>query len=177
VSALLPWRSIRPLPPTTRAIARSWHLRSPSAPLVSARRFAPPQPEQRCQGFSPSQPGHRRFVRHTIPKEGRSGRVLPAPIGWGSHEETMPRARDVAPHVGPPVSTLTCLVAEPGPGGPSSVFSALRRRDPTRLPRIQSAAGGPVTEPRSWSQQFEDTIIECSLRPFDLREPSHPCAK
>jgi len=88
------------------------------------------------------------------PPEGRSGRGLPAPIGWGSNEEAMPRARDVAPRVGPPVSTLTFLAAEPGPGVPSSVFGALRRRDPTRLPRTQSAAGGPVTEPRSWTIQI-----------------------
>jgi hypothetical protein len=62
----------------------------------------------------------------------------------------MPRARDVTPWFGPPVSTPTFLATEPGPRVPISGVSAHRCRDPTRLRRIQSATGGPVTEARSW---------------------------
>jgi hypothetical protein len=49
----------------------------------------------------------------------------------------------------PPVSTLACLFAEPGSRVPAGVVSAIRYRDPTRLPRIQSTAGGPAIETRS----------------------------
>jgi hypothetical protein len=76
------------------------------------------------------------------------------PSAGGACEETMPRARDVTPRCGPPVSTLTFLAAEPGSRIPASGFSAHRRRDPTRLPRIQSAAGGPAAEARSRDQQI-----------------------
>jgi hypothetical protein len=72
---------------------------------------------------------------------------------------------------------LPSLAPEPGPRAPARVFSAHRRRDPTRLPRIQSTAGGPAAEARSGANESKDAAIEGSRRPFDLREPLHPCAK
>jgi hypothetical protein len=50
---------------------------------------------------------------------------------------------------------LPSLAPEPGPRAPARVFSAHRRRDPTRLPRIQSTAGGPAAEARSRHRRIE----------------------
>jgi hypothetical protein len=50
---------------------------------------------------------------------------------------------------------LPILAPEPGSRFPARVFSAHRYRDPTRLPRIQSTAGGPAAEARSRHQLFE----------------------
>ena len=71
-----------------------------------------------------------------------------------ANEEAMPRARDVTPRFGPPISTLAYRIAEPGSRVPASVFSALRYREPTRLPRIQSMTGGPAVEARSNIRRF-----------------------
>jgi hypothetical protein len=99
------------------------------------------------------------------------------PSAGGANEEAMPRARDVAPWLGLAVSKRTSLAAEPGSRSPAGVFSARRGRDPTRLPRIQSAAGGPDAEARSRGQRFEGRRNRGLTPPFGLREPLHPFAK
>jgi len=87
------------------------------------------------------------------------------PSAGGANEEAMPRARDVTPLRGPPVSTPACLVAEPGSRVPDGVFSAAWYRDPTRLPRIQSTAGGPAAEARSSGQRFAGRIHRVACCP------------
>jgi hypothetical protein len=54
--------------------------------LFAGRPFTRSGSRKRCQGFSPSQPGHRSFVRHELPRLSRMlrGCELPAPIGWGN---------------------------------------------------------------------------------------------
>jgi hypothetical protein len=56
------------------------------------------------------------------------------------------------------VSKLTLLFAEPGSRVPASGFSAHRYRDPTRLPRTRSAAGGPAAEARFYDQRIRRTF-------------------
>jgi hypothetical protein len=73
---------------------------------------------------------------------------------------------------------LTSLATEPGSRIPASVFSAHRYRDPARLPRIRSTAGGPAAEARLKRPTICRThSAEGSRRPFGLREPLHPFAK
>jgi hypothetical protein len=168
-------RCIRPSPPATRASARWWHLRSPSAPLVSGRPFARPQPEQGCQGFSPSQPRHRPFVRHAInPKVMERSR---APCAHRLGEPTKRQCRGRALSLDlceAAVSKLTLLLAEPGSRVPASGFSAHRYRDPTRLPRTRSAAGGPAAEARFDGQRIRRTLnrgLAPALRPLRTVAP------
>jgi len=111
------------------------------------------------------------------PGGGRAVASSLRPSAGGANEEAMPRARDVAPWLGPAVSKLTDLAREPGSRSPARVFSARQGRDPTRLPRIQSAAGGPDAEARSRGQRFEGRHNRGLTRAFGLREPLHPFAK
>lgn len=128
--------------------ARAWHLRSLSAPLVSAPPFARPQPSR---GARVSRPRSRdidpsRGVLPALQDRGAASSLRPS-AGRASEEE-MPRARDVTTQCGTPASTLALLAAWPGPRAPMSEVSAHQCRDPARLPRIRSAIGGPIAEAR-----------------------------
>jgi len=101
---------------------------------------------------------------------GRSGRSLPAPIGWGSGRKRQCLGRVVSPResVRQPPGCRTC-VAEPGSRFPRSRFRTPRSRDPTRLPRIRFSA-------RSWANLFaghHDRGACAGLATFAC--PEHPC--
>jgi hypothetical protein len=141
-------RCIRPFPPTTRAFARRG---------IFVRRRLLSSRGGRSRGHGPSS-GARVFRPRSRGTDPSCGMLSPGgdraaagslrPSAGRANEEAMPRARDVTPRCGPPVSSRRSSATEPGSRPPVRVFSAHRRRDPARLPRIRSTAGGPAAEAR-----------------------------
>jgi len=123
------------------------------------------------------QPRHRLFVRHAGPGGDRAAAGSLRPSAGGTNEEAMPRARDVTPRGRPAVSKLPCLAAEPGPRIPARVFSAHRHETPRAFHGFNQPPGDRSPRLDRGPTNRRTPQSRGSRRPFDLREPSHRCAK